>query len=466
MAPKPKPKPTPKPYNGENPFGGSGTPIIQPGWGSVAPETVSEGQMTDPTVFIRQKAAAAAAAARAAREAGAANFTKAPTGIQQPFANAVPDLTSGGVAPSPGAATPANVNIAPRLSARAQEEAMANRYGLTYTPGQAAGTAEQQYGDQQLRQQVEGNYANTAKALADQIAAAQDRYGANQADLKNIFGTLTTIRSADKAKINQQFTNSIQASQDQQAARTAQAQAQLKLGQQGAATAGAELGAGPEQMPTDSLTSQAVAQGIADSNANQATWGNLMGAMNMQQQGNVDTSVQGYNLQQAAALDQLRRDYEDRMLGLQGQQGSLQDQISQAIMGIKGAQVSAAQEQALQALKNKGLTDVATIRAQAALAKKSGGGSSSASTNKLKSVTDIWNAASAAGVSPNYIINNANNAILNASADLNQGNDGTKGMKSPTAAQALAQFNLLASKSANFTKIAPLVTAYIQSQLK
>lgn len=282
-----------------------------------------------------------------------------------------PAAGGGAGAPAPGAATPANVNIPPRLGARAQEEAMANRYGLAYTPGQAAGTAAQQYADQQLRQQVESTYANTSKALADQIAAAQDRYGANQADLKNIFGTLTTIRSADKAKINQQFTNSIQAAQDQQAARTAQAQAQLKLGQQGAATAGAELGAGPTQMPTDSLTSQAVAQGIADSNANQATWGNLMGAMNMQQQGNVDTSVQGYNLQQAAALDQLRRDYEDRLLGMQGQQASLQDQISQAIMGVKGAQAQAQGDLALQELKNQGLADVANIRARASLAKGS-----------------------------------------------------------------------------------------------
>ena len=280
--------------------------------------------------------------------------------------------SSGNGAPRPGAATPANVTIPPRLGARAQEEAMANRYGLTYTPGQAAGTAAQQYADQQLRQQVEGAYANTSKALADQIAAAQDRYRKNEADISSIFGTLSTIRLADKAKINKQFTDSIQSAQDAQAARTAQAQAQLKLGQQGAATAGAELGAGPTQMPTDSLTSQAVAQGIADSNANQANWAGLMGSMQNQQLMNLDNSVSGYNLQKAASIDQLRRDYEDRLLGMQGQQASLQDQISQAIMGVKGAQASAQGDLALQELKNQGLADVANIRARASLAKGTG----------------------------------------------------------------------------------------------
>lgn len=368
-----------------------------------------------------------------------------------------------GGAPAPGAANPGNVNIAP-LGQRAQEQATAERLGLTYTPGQAAGTAEAQYAQQQLRKQIEGNYAGASQIIADQIAAAQDRYGKNQADIKNILGSISTIRRADKAKIAQQFASAIQASQDRANAMNAQAQQQLQMGQQGAATAGAELGGGPTQMPTDSLTSQAVAAGIADQNANQGTWNNLMQGMNLQQQGNVDTAVQGYDLQQAAALDALRRNYEDAMLGLGNQQLSLQDQIAQAMSGAQAAQAGAQNDLNLQLLKNQGALDVAQTRAAARGG--SGSGGSATTTNKLKTVADIFAAAKAQGTSPQYIINNANNAILGASAGLNQGNDGTKGLKTPTAAQALAQWNIAAGGSKNFQAIAPLVTAYIQATLK
>lgn len=192
--------------------------------------------------------------------------------------------------------------------------------------------------DARLEQSVRGNYANTSKFLADQLKAQTDRYSAAQGDIKSIFGTLANVRASDKAKIEQQFRNSINAAQQAQAQRTALAQKQLQLGQQGAATAGAELGAGPTQMPTDSLTSQAVAEGIADSNAMQGVWGNLMTAMGNQAQVDVGNAVQGYNYQQAAALDQLRKDYEDRLLGVQGQQASIEDQIAQAVSGAKAQQ--------------------------------------------------------------------------------------------------------------------------------
>lgn len=377
--------------------------------------------------------------------------------------SAIPDLSPSGVAPAPGAATPGNVNIAP-LGARAREQALAERLGMEYIPGQAAGTAQAAYDQQQLRNQIEGNYSGASQSIANQIAAAQDRYGKNQADIKNIFGTLSTIRAADKTKIAQQFANSIQAAQDRADAMTAQAQQQLQLGQQGAATAGAELGGGPAQMPTDSLTSQAVAQGIADQNANQGTWDRLMQGMGLQQQGNVDTAVQGYNLQQAGALDALRRGYEESMLGLEGQQLSLQDQIAQAMSGAQAAQAGAQSDWALQQLKNQGALDVAQTRAAAR--GSSGGGGNATTTNKLKTVSDVFAAAAAQGTSPQYIINNANNAIMGASAGLNQGNDGTKGLKTPTAAQALAQWNLASANSKNFAAIAPLVTAYIQATLK
>ncbi len=192
--------------------------------------------------------------------------------------------------------------------------------------------------DARLAESVRGNYANTSQALADQLAQSKNRYEAATGDIKSIFGTLANVRAQDEARIRQQYTNSVAAAQQQLAQRTAQAQQQLAAGQKGAATAGAELGAGPAQMPTDSLTSQAVAEGIADSNALQTVWGNLMGAMSNQQQTDVKNAVQGYNYQQAAALDELRRAYEDRTMGLQGQQASLEDQISQQIAGAKAQQ--------------------------------------------------------------------------------------------------------------------------------
>ncbi|MFM5968704.1 MAG: hypothetical protein ACKOQ8_06680 [Micrococcales bacterium] len=381
-----EPKDYANPFGGQKPFSYDFSNSVDPG-GYVSegqPLATPMGQVAKPnyapTYAPAQGAPLSLADMMARRNAGAGTNGNSGAGA-----------TTGGVAPRPGAANPGNISISAPLGARAQEEAAANRYGLTYTPGQAAGTAQEQYNQQQLRKMIEGNYAGATQSIANQITALNDRYGQNQADVKSIFGTLSTIRSADKAKINQQFIDSINAANQQQAARTAQAQQQLAANQQGAATAGAELGGGPAQTPTDSLTSQAVAQGIADSNANQSTWGNLMNAMNMQQQGNVDTSVQGYNLQQAGALDALRRQYEDNLLGAQNQQLSLQDQIAQAMSGVQSAGVQAQNEQALQALKNAGLTDVAKIRAAGQLAAKRAGGSGSGSSNKAPSYSkDIY----------------------------------------------------------------------------
>jgi hypothetical protein len=53
---------------------------------------------------------------------------------------------------------------------------------------------------------------------AQQQAQLQDRYGVNQADIKNIFGNLTTVRAMDKTKIAQQYQTSIQQQQNDLAA--------------------------------------------------------------------------------------------------------------------------------------------------------------------------------------------------------------------------------------------------------
>lgn len=274
----------------------------------------------------------------------------------------------------------------PRSGARFNEASTAARLGQAYTPGQAAGTALQMSAGSQLRNQIAGNYSGVSQSLADQIATANERYKQNKADVSNIFGTLSTIRSADANKIKQQFMDAITASQNAAAARTKQAQAQLALGQQGAATAGAELGGGPTQMPTDSLTSQAVAQGIADASAQQGVWDKLMNLTSAQAQADATNAASGIDLQKAAALQQMQRDYQDQLQGLQGQQLSLQDQIAQAMTGVQANQAEMQQENYLQTLKNQGLTDVANIRARASLAKGSGGASGTGATKYSKDI--------------------------------------------------------------------------------
>ena len=302
--------------------------------------------------------------------------------------------------PTPGNANPGNVKVAP-LGARAREQALAERLGQTYTPGQAAGTAQNAYDQQQLHNIVAKNYAGASQAIASQIAAAQDRYGKNQADIRSILGTLTSIRAEDKAKINDQFTSAIQASQDRANAMNAQAQQQLAAGQQGAQIAGAELGGGPQGTPTDSLTSQAVAQGVADQNANQGVWNNLMQGMNMQQQGNVNTAVNGYDLQKAGALEALRKNYEDAMLGLGNQNLSLQDQIAQGVSGIQAAQASAANDINLQKVKNIAPIEAARLRAQATMynKSKSGGTPTTSATKYTKDAIGFAQRAKDAGLS-------------------------------------------------------------------
>ena len=365
-------------------------------------------------------------------------------------------------ASQPGTATPATV--AQAMARSGWRPGPSATLDPSRSPQRAQAAA-----DAALEAGVRNNYGATTKMLADMLTQAQDRYGAAQGDVKSIFGTLANVRAADKAKINQQFISSINAAQQQQLARTQAAQQQLAMGQQGAATAGAELGAGPTQMPTDSLTSQAVAEGIADSNAQQGTWGNLMNAMNMQQQGNVDTSIQGYNYQQAAALDQLRKEYEDRLLGIQGQQASIEDQIAQAVSGAKASQAQAQAEMMMK--QGDWQNELDKIRLKAALTPRGG---STPKGPDLKTQAGVLAAAGAAGITPQYIITNAKNAIDAASALKNNtdenGNDPITGqpvaLKTPTAAEALSAWMARSGNSKNFVKLSPYVTGYIQSLLK
>lgn len=165
---------------------------------------------------------------------------------------------------------------------------------------------------------------------AQQQAQLQDRYGQNAADIKNIFGNLSTVRALDKTKIAQQYQTSIQQQQDALASRTAEARTAEAAGQQGAATAAGEMGTAGQPAPTDSLTSQAAEQGVADSNAYQTTWSALQNVMSQQAQNDVQSAIQGYDYQKTSALEQLRNNLEDRLANIQGNMAGTQSDLAKA----------------------------------------------------------------------------------------------------------------------------------------
>jgi hypothetical protein len=186
-----------------------------------------------------------------------------------------------------------------------------------------------------------------------QQQAARERYGENAADIKNIFGNLTTIRGEDKAKIAQQYQTSIEQQQQALAARTAEARQGVAAGQQGAAMAAGEMGTAGQPAPTTSLTAQAAEQGIADANAYQTTWSALQNVMSQQAQNDVQSAVQGYDYQQASALEQLRANLEDRLMGIEENMAGTESQIAQAnfggrqnVLNTKYGEVQDAKEQA------------------------------------------------------------------------------------------------------------------------
>ena len=137
-----------------------------------------------------------------------------------------------------------------------------------------------------------------------QMGAANTRYAANQADIKSIFGNLSTVRAADKQKIQEQFTKSIADQQLALANRTAEARAGSEAGAQQLAVTAGERGEGP--MPASSPVQLAAEEGIARSNEYQQTWAALQNVMSQQAQNDVDAAVRGYDYQQASALEQLR----------------------------------------------------------------------------------------------------------------------------------------------------------------
>lgn len=240
-----------------------------------------------------------------------------------------------------------------------------NANNRIYTP---SGLAQSLYVDPTPMYQPAMDFINK------QVGQANDRYAANQADIKTIFGNLTTVRAEDKQKIQDQFTKSIADQQMSLAGRTAEARAGSEAGAQQLAVTAGERGSGP--MPTSTPVQQAAEEGIARSNEYQQTWEALQNVMSQQAQNDVTTAVRGYDYQQASALEQLRNNLEERLTGLEAQGVDVRTQLAGAqVAGQQGVasanysevQARRAQQAALAAAQARaaGTAQAAQIRANA-----------------------------------------------------------------------------------------------------
>lgn len=190
--------------------------------------------------------------------------------------------------------------------------------------------------------------------LEAQRLAERQRYAENAGDIKNIFGTLTTVSATDRARIENQFAQSIEQQQQALAARTAEARMGSAAGQAGAATAGAETGLADMPAPTSSRTQQIAEAGIADANAQQGIWENLMRGTSQQTLADLENRAGSAGYQEANALMQLDRQNTLAERGFDAQKAQLTSQQLQSQMEAQQAQAKLAQDWAIARMKASG----------------------------------------------------------------------------------------------------------------
>ena len=172
-------------------------------------------------------------------------------------------------------------------------------------------------------------YQPTLDFLKKQTAAANQRYATNKADIKNIFGNLTTVSEKDAARIEDQFVKSIQEQQAGLAQRTAEVRNQQGTARQAMQAVGAERGGGPVGAgPT--AVDRVAEEGIARSNEYQTTWEALMRANAQQAQENLRNRITGFGQQQASALTALQQNLEARLAEIGGNTAAVQSDIAKA----------------------------------------------------------------------------------------------------------------------------------------
>jgi hypothetical protein len=437
---------------------------MKPGALSVAPEFVSEG----------------APLSQVATNSGQRNFIRTPTPPQGTRGYVAPSKPSVPGGSKPGTITPQTIASAmkpPVLGPQAAaEKAAAEQLGQLYAQGQAAGTAQKEYQtklDAQRNQTINDNlnaaYSPLEALLQSQKAAAAKRYAQNSADITSIFGALSGLTAEDTARINKQFTDSITKQQTDYAARVAQQNLEAQAGTKQAVATGAERGTGPAM--TNNPIAAAAAQGNADANAALTNWQGLMQSEQNQAVKDAETRGAGYTQQKLGALAQLSRNFEDTLAGFAQQDAQLQSQMAQAKIDAKNAYASndfeaaqAADKQnaalQLQDLKNKGLMDVATLKAKVALAR----GTGSASTN-LKGVEALMDKASKSGVDFTAVQSSVQDAYNTAYEQKNP--DKTKAGKAPTVQEVKAAWYYLSGGSPQrMTKNTPVATGLIENLYK
>lgn len=436
----------------------------------------AQGQAANPYGYMTTPVAkTSTGAATPAAQTKFNNMTKlfanaintAPT-AQKP-GTATPSTTGGTVTPASIASTikPINTN-----SQRYAEEQAAKQLGQTYTPGQAAGTAQkaaQTAMENERNAKIDSNLASVYSPLQDllktQQATASKRYAQNQADITSIFGALSSLTAEDTARVNKQFTDSIAKQNTDYATRVAQQNMEAQAGVAGAQAAGAERGNGPA-MVNNPITAAADAAN-ASANATLTNWQGLMQAEQAQTVKDVENRGAGYTQQKLGALAQLSRNFEDTLSQFAGQDAQLKSQMAQSKLDQQAAMANndfeaaqAANKQTaalqLQDLKNQGLMDVATLKAKVALAR----GTGSAKPN-LKGIEALMQKAVDTNVDFIDVQKSVQDAYNTAYATKNI--DPTKSGKAPSAQEVKAAWYALNGGSPqNMTKKTPVATGLIE----
>jgi uncharacterized protein YoaH (UPF0181 family) len=206
-----------------------------------------------------------------------------------------------------------------------------------------------------------GVYKPALDFLEQQRKFAQSRYESNAANLKNIFGALTGLAAADQARIKEQFTQSITASQTALAERMAAENAATAEGVAQAQETGAERGMGPG-MAVNPIQS-AMAEGQSQANAAATVWEGLQRANESQALEDTRTRQAGYGYQEVAATQALQDALNERLMGLEGSKAGVLGDLAQAKFGVQQNVAQAKYQEAVAARNAAASAAAAAARA-------------------------------------------------------------------------------------------------------
>jgi hypothetical protein len=208
-------------------------------------------------------------------------------------------------------------------------------------------------GDYKKYKDIYNVYNPVQQLQNQQVNQVNDRYATNTADMKNLFGTLTTLRQADQVKITEQYAATIAAQQAMLSGRTEEAKQIQQQMMQNAAQAGSELG-GPANAGTGATNpvNEIISRGVGQSNALATIWQNMMASQNMNNQASIQKQIAGYGGQEVQGISNLDRQRESSLLTLQGKQTDIDTNIAQSKKSFNDAE-KARKEQAKQDALNR-----------------------------------------------------------------------------------------------------------------